>query len=189
MVIAGAWTLEGDGIVRPMLRILFDVEDGHRESELFLVDSGADCTVLTSHLVAKLGFVSSSGGQLIGLGGTSSSATVDAVLTFLTTAGHDIRVRGTYACAPGSDLDLNVLGRDVLAHFDVILSRRRNEVLLIAGNHSYTVTGRVNRRRPAHSPAASAARRIRRSRPPATGPGRSSRPRRSASRSARPGSP
>jgi hypothetical protein len=32
-----------------------------------------------------------------------------------------------------------ILGRDVLDNFDVILSRRRNEVLLLAPNHHYEV--------------------------------------------------
>jgi hypothetical protein len=35
---------------------------------------------------------------------------------------------------------LSVLGRDVLDNFDVIFSRRRDEVLLLAPNHSYTVS-------------------------------------------------
>ena len=35
--------------------------------------------------------------------------------------------------------DLSILGRDVLNHFDLILSRRRNEVLLLAPNHHYRV--------------------------------------------------
>jgi hypothetical protein len=34
---------------------------------------------------------------------------------------------------------MSVLGRDVLVQFDVILSRRRNEVLLLAPNHQYRV--------------------------------------------------
>ena len=37
--------------------------------------------------------------------------------------------------------DLSILGRDVLNHFDVILSRRNNEVLLLAPNHRYRVEG------------------------------------------------
>ena len=31
--------------------------------------------------------------------------------------------------------DLSVLGRDVVDHFDVLLSRRRNEVVLLAQRH------------------------------------------------------
>jgi len=35
--------------------------------------------------------------------------------------------------------DLTILGRDVLDSFDVITSRRRNAVLLLADNHQYKV--------------------------------------------------
>jgi hypothetical protein len=140
MVIAGVWKLEKDGITRPLVDVLFDLDDGRRESELFLVDSGADCTVFTDHLVAKLGLSPSAGSGLIGLGGTSSSASVDATINLVTTAGQEVRVKGAFACAPGSELDLNLLGRDVLANFDVIMSRRRKEVLLVAGSHRYLIT-------------------------------------------------
>jgi hypothetical protein len=36
--------------------------------------------------------------------------------------------------------DLSILGRDVLDNFDVITSRRRNAVLLLAGNHRFQIT-------------------------------------------------
>jgi hypothetical protein len=36
-------------------------------------------------------------------------------------------------------IGMSVLGRDVLNFFDVILSRQRNEVLLLAPNHRYQV--------------------------------------------------
>ena len=38
-----------------------------------------------------------------------------------------------------SATDMSILGRDVLNHFDLILSRRRSEVLLLAPNHQYRV--------------------------------------------------
>jgi Aspartyl protease len=88
MVIAGVGKLEKDGITRPLVEVLFDLDEGRRESELFLVDSGADCSVLTDHLVAKRGLKSSPGSQLVGLGGTNSSGTVTATLTSVTTAGQ-----------------------------------------------------------------------------------------------------
>lgn len=37
-------------------------------------------------------------------------------------------------------LDSNVLGRDVMNHFDSIVSYRRREVLLLATAHGYQVT-------------------------------------------------
>ena len=38
-----------------------------------------------------------------------------------------------------SATDLSILGRDVLDNFDVLLSRRRGQVLLLAPNHQYQV--------------------------------------------------
>jgi hypothetical protein len=38
-----------------------------------------------------------------------------------------------------SATDLSIVGREILDHFEVILSRRRDEVLLLAQNHSYRV--------------------------------------------------
>ena len=49
-------------------------------------------------------------------------------------------IRGEFAAFTDPTVtDLSILGRDVLNHFDVILSRRRNEVLLFAPNHQYRV--------------------------------------------------
>ena len=38
--------------------------------------------------------------------------------------------------------DLSILGRDVLDHFDVLISRRRNEILLLAPRHRYRIESR-----------------------------------------------
>jgi len=35
--------------------------------------------------------------------------------------------------------DFSVLGRDVLDNFDLIVSRRRQEICLLAGNHGYRI--------------------------------------------------
>ena len=35
--------------------------------------------------------------------------------------------------------NLSILGRDVLDNFDVILSRRRDEIVFMAANHRYDV--------------------------------------------------
>ncbi len=54
--------------------------------------------------------------------------------------GSPAHIRGEFAAFidPNAS-DLSILGRDVLYHFDVILSRRRNEILLLAPNHQYRV--------------------------------------------------
>ena len=35
--------------------------------------------------------------------------------------------------------DLSVLGRDVLNHFDLIISRRQNEIFLLTPRHQYHI--------------------------------------------------
>lgn len=47
------------------------------------------------------------------------------------------------ACAAGTDGQvhdcMSLLGRDILDHFDLILGRQRQEILLLLPNHSYKV--------------------------------------------------
>lgn len=145
MVIAGEWSLEEDGIPRPIVRVEIPTTGGPVVVEPFLVDTGADCTVFSARLLAKLALppdVVAAGDVLHGLGGQSGSVVIEAALIFATLDGRNATVKGRYAATTESTAwDLSVLGRDVLANFDVIVSRRRNEVLLIAGNHAYAVTG------------------------------------------------
>ena len=69
-------------------------------------------------------------------------AVVNTVVEFLRAEGGPARVRGEMAAfTDPTATDLSILGRDVLDHFDVIISRRRNEVLLLAENHNYHVAG------------------------------------------------
>jgi len=67
---------------------------------------------------------------------------IDKRLVFETTDGGTITVNGPFFGSTEPDeLDVSILGRDVLGNFDVIISRRRNEVLLLVGNHAYAITG------------------------------------------------
>ena len=65
---------------------------------------------------------------------------INTLLQFTCTDGTAARVRGELAAfTDPAATDLSILGRDVLSNFDVILSRRRKEVLLLAPNHQYQV--------------------------------------------------
>ena len=73
---------------------------------------------------------------LQGIGGVSGHVLVNSVLEFSRDDGGAAHVRGEFAAfTDPTATDLNILGRDVLNNFDVILSHRRNEVLLLAPNH------------------------------------------------------
>jgi hypothetical protein len=67
---------------------------------------------------------------------------IAAALVFGTADGRSGTVAGNYLATPEpTALDLSVLGRDVLDSFDVIVSRRRDQVLLLIGSDTYAVTG------------------------------------------------
>jgi hypothetical protein len=54
--------------------------------------------------------------------------------------GGPVRVRGEFAGFTNpTATDLSVLGRDLLDNFDLIISRRRNEILLLAPKHQYRI--------------------------------------------------
>jgi hypothetical protein len=65
---------------------------------------------------------------------------VATVLEFLCDDGRPIRVHGEFANFTDSTAtDLSILGRGVLDNFDLIISRRRGEVLLLASQHQYRI--------------------------------------------------
>ncbi len=144
MRIAGKWHRCEDGTIRPVIDITVSNAGNGGVLEVFLVDSCSDCTVLSASLIQKLGMIGKpapSGISLKGISGSGNYVVVSPVLEFDRAEGGPARVRGEMAAfTDPSATDLSILGRDVLDHFDLILSRRRNEVLLLAGNHSYQVT-------------------------------------------------
>ena len=145
MVIAGEWVCDEDNVVRPYLWAHVTLPDGQDIHERFIVDSGADCCQLSYRLLVRLGIDVTAGGMrhaLVGVGGRADLILIAAKLVFETMDGRTITVDGPYlGSTDPAALDLSFLGRDVLANFDLILSRRRNEVLVLGGQHTYAVTG------------------------------------------------
>jgi len=116
--------------------------DGTLASDLFLIDSGADRTVFSADLFQKLGqpAVPSARPALTGFGGGFPTVDVATTLEFRSLTNQHFLVPGVFAATTDpAALHFGVLGRDALDSFDVVLSRRQNEVLLLAGNHFYTV--------------------------------------------------
>jgi predicted aspartyl protease len=143
MRIAGEWQAGEDGARRPVIKAQVQGADGVLRADEFLVDSGADRTVLSPHLLKELDFpinMVSEGSILQGIGGVGESVVVKTVVVLTRDDGGEVYLRGEFAAfTDPSATDLSILGRDVLNHFDLILSRRRNEVLLLAPNHQYRV--------------------------------------------------
>jgi hypothetical protein len=106
------------------------------------VDPGADRTLLIAELTDNLRLPTKplSDAELTGIGGGASSMLVNSAIEFKTVDSKSVVVRGELAIlADARAIDLSILGRDVLNNFDVIISRHRNEVLLLAPRHAYQV--------------------------------------------------
>lgn len=143
MQIAGEWLLCDDGVTRPVVRAQAIGSGGRPTSEHFLIDTGADRTVFSTALLARLRFSTtpaSPGFALVGISGSSPFVLVTTALELPRHDGGVARVRGEFAAFTDPlATDLSVLGRDVLDNFDLIYSRRRGEILLLASSHRYHV--------------------------------------------------
>jgi hypothetical protein len=143
MQIAGEWLRWDDGITRPIIEAKVLGAKGKLHNGNFLVDIGADRTVLSASLLKILALETirpAEEKEVEGVGGTSPIVFLPTVLQFTRTDGGPCRVHGQIAAfTDPSATDFNILGRDVLNNFDVIVSRRRNEVLLLAERHRYQV--------------------------------------------------
>jgi hypothetical protein len=144
MLVVGEWRICDDGVIRPALRAKVHALNGTHQVEVFLVDSCADRTVFSANLLSRLGFSPTPAPaslSLQGISGTCAFVLVTTVLELTRDDGGPAHIRGEFAAfIDPTATDLSILGRDVLYHFDVILSRRRRtEVLLLAPNHQYRV--------------------------------------------------
>lgn len=143
MRIVGEWLLCDDEAIRPAVSVLIVGPDGRALDAAFLIDTGSDRTVFRTAILSRLRLprvTSPVGVTLAGISGTSPYVSVDAILEFSRDDGVAQRVRGPYSVFTNPDAtDISILGRDVLDNFDVLLSRRRDEVLLLSQRHEYRV--------------------------------------------------
>lgn len=143
MRIVGEWRLFSDGVKRPIIAAEMVDAKGKRVSVRFLVDSGADCTALNAATIEKLQLPqrpSPSDIRIRGITGDCDYVTIQSAIDFKRDDGGAVTVRGEFLglTDPGAS-DLCVLGRDVIGNFDLILSRRRDDVLLLAPSHHYQI--------------------------------------------------
>jgi len=143
MLITGKWQVGDDGVLRPLVRAAVSGIDGRLVADDFLIDSGADRTVLSAALLARLSLPTRSapsGSILSGIGGGCAFVLVTSAVEFIREDGGVVRVRGEFAgFTDPTATDLSILGRDVLDNFDLIISWRRSEVLLLAPRHYYRI--------------------------------------------------
>ena len=98
--------------------------DGQWVEVAFLLDAGADRTVLNArflHLLRPLEVSESEPSHLAGVGGQVDTITIATVLGFKKDDGRPATVQGTFRVFTESEsADLSVLGRDVTNNFSVI---------------------------------------------------------------------
>jgi hypothetical protein len=107
----------------------------------FLVDTGADRTVFSAQILARLGLEGiGSVEQLGGVGGLAEAVLIDTVLHLPLEHGGNARFEGRYAALTSLEaLDMSVLGRDITSRFALIVDWPGNTVCLINQNHRYAI--------------------------------------------------
>lgn len=144
MLISGEWFLFSDDIFRPVVRgeVLSGVDSWIPVP--FLLDTGADRTVLTAATLFRLALPSLEPNETIGgLGGVVDSITVETRIQFIRETGGPVSFRGRFAAVTdASVLDISVLGRDITDNFALIVDRPQGAVHLLSQRHSYSINPR-----------------------------------------------
>ena len=100
MLIVGEWQVGDDGTTRPVVRATVLGLDGNPVAEDFLVDSGADRTVLSAAVLERLHLPVRRGQSslaLSGIGGESAFVLVNTVIVMIRDDGGAVRIRGEVA--------------------------------------------------------------------------------------------
>ena len=144
MRINDEWFLFGDGIERPVVRGEVLANDGSWVQAPFLVDTGADRTVLSAAILTALGLQSIvARDRLGGLGGIVDSVIVETQVRLTREEAGKVVFRGHYAAVTELEsLDISVLGRDITGFFAVIVDRPDNVVCLVGQQHQYAIAQR-----------------------------------------------
>ncbi len=141
MQISGEWYLCDDGIVRPVIRGEIQADGEDWQPAFFLVDTGADRTVLSAAVLAILRLQPvASHDRLSGVGGQANAVLIETRIRFSREAEGKVTFRGQYAAVTELEsLDMSVIGRDILDSFAVIVDRPHDVVCLLGQRHHYTI--------------------------------------------------
>lgn len=141
MRISGQWIESKGGFEWPV--VLATIAGARRAvAELpFLIDTGADQTLLSAEVAALLELPADRMGETLqGVGSIIESVVVSTEITLRRDDGIDVRFTGQYACCTQPDvLDVSVLGRDILNHFAVIVDHPARSVILLRDRHQYSI--------------------------------------------------
>jgi hypothetical protein len=143
MRVNGKWLLCDDGVIRPVVLGFVQAADQHLVEVGFLLDAGADRTVFSARFLHRLRDLEPIGSEQIllsGVGGKTTSITIETVIEFARDDGQLVTVRGSFGVfTQAESADLSVLGRDVTNNFSVIYDYPNQVVALLASPHSYEI--------------------------------------------------
>jgi predicted aspartyl protease len=141
MRIDGEWFQCLDGDTRPVVRAEILLDNGTWLEIVLLVDTGADRTVLSAHIVQAFNLLPSAGNRTIGgVGGIVEATILTTQIRLRRDDGSQVTFRGQFAALTAPDsLDMSVLGRDVLDRFTLIVDRAAELVVMLAGHHTYSI--------------------------------------------------
>ena len=144
MRIEGSWKLCDDGVLRPAFVGMVNAADGSQIQAWFLVDTGADRTVLSEELFRALNIPPDDDmSRLEGVGGQTPSVTLATTIEFLRDDGAPVTFKGRFAAfIDPAALDMSVLGRNITNLFALIVDRPGDIVCLVGGGHAYQIVPR-----------------------------------------------
>jgi hypothetical protein len=139
MLIVGEWYICADEVMRLVIRGFVLASDNLWVEAEFLVDPGADRTVLIAPVADQLGLSPvGSRDQLMSLGGLTDSYQIETTVALPTEDGRLAKIPSEYyALQDPTTLEMSLLGRDVLDNFALLIDRLGNRVLLANQRHSF----------------------------------------------------
>jgi len=141
MRIDGEWHTGDDGVARPVIRGEILAAGGSWTRAPFLLDTGADRTVLSAAILRLLGLrTEQSRDRIGGLGGVAASVSVETAIRLTRDGGGKVLLRGQFAAVTELEaLDICVLGRDITGLFAVIVDQPANTICLLGQRHRYAI--------------------------------------------------